>query len=522
MYSRIINKLNIRHKFIVIYVHMTLWTLPYIIGTVIVINKMGSSEVWQPDNVLKFYIPVTIIYSLIYICFTWVMGRALTKNIVFPLREAVENVEKIGKGDFRVEFQHDGNDEVAIMIKSLREMAESLKKETKILKRIADGDYTENINPRGPHDVIYKSFQEIQAKNNQFISEIRDASIQISTGAEQIASGAQNLANGSNEQSATIEQFGTSISIVKTKADENVETAQGTIEDIDKNTKLMQDNIEEIKKVNDFIDELAKDSQQIAKVIKVIDDIAFQTNILALNAAVEAARAGQHGKGFAVVADEVKDLASKSAQAAKETSALIKKSLDNVNEGSKLVEKTNVGVEQMGEIAIKNQSDMKKLSEASIDQGVSISEIDQGIAQISNVVQANSSMAEESAAAAQEMSAQAEHLNAMIDKFNVREEDIRPNINFSENISPVLAPPEPAGSVYEAPVETASEVPVYTAPVYVSPLYTDSAGSIMQQPDQAKHPETPQKKHGVEFVDAAGPELEDYSKIVVPNKYEDE
>lgn len=499
MYSKIINKLNIRHKFFIIYAHMTIWTLPYIIGAVVLINKMGTSQVWQVQNIMNYYIIATAIYSVVYIACTWIMGRAITKNIAIPLRETVKNVEKICRGDLSVEFKREGHDEVAAMIQALEKMTESMKEETDVLRRIADGDYTEDITQRGSNDQVYKAFQDILEKNNRLISEIRDSAVQISTGSTQIAGGAQNLASGSNEQASTIEEFGSSIAIIKMKADENVETAQNTINDIDQNTKLMQDNIEEIKGVNDFIDELAADSQKIAKVIKVIDDIAFQTNILALNAAVEAARAGQHGKGFAVVADEVRELASKSAQAAKETSELINKSMGNVNEGAKLVEKANVGIEQMGDIAIKNHSSMTKLSKASIEQGVSISEIDQGIAQISNVVQANSSMAEESAAAASEMSAQADHLNKLIDRFKIKD------ISLGHISEPF---PSEENNTYTEVSGLEDFFPEITPPVHME---NDTA-----QSDDHTY------STGVEFVNTTGPELEDFSNIVTPNKYTDD
>ncbi len=499
MYNKLMRNLNIRQKLIVIYVHITIWTIPYIIGAVVLINILGNDNgTWDPAYVLKVYIPITVVYSAIYVGFTIWMGRSLTKQIVYPLREAISNVEKVGKGDLNVTFEHDGKDEVSQVIGTLQEMADSIKMETEVLERLAEGDYTEHLSLRGEHDMIYMSLMNLQKMNSKFISEIKDAAIQISTGATQIAGGAQNLASGSNEQASTIEEFSASITDIKLKADENAQTAQGTLNDIEENSRLMQGNIEEIRKVNIFIDELAKDSKQIAKVIKVIDDIAFQTNILALNAAVEAARAGQHGKGFAVVADEVRELASKSAQAAKETSDLIKKSLDSVDEGSRLVEKTNAGIKQMGEISEKNQSSMTKMSQASIEQGESISEIDKGISQISNVVQANSSMAEESAAAAQEMSAQADYLNKMISRFKTKDE---------KDGSPYQKTLDTSVSSHDDDHGTAENEKI-------------DLNDFFPEPEPQIHKEEDQP-HGVQFVNAAGPELEDFSKIEVPDKYSD-
>ena len=544
MYHRVMKNLNIRQKLIFIYIHMTVWTLPYIIGAIVIINLLIGDNDLTASDVLIFYVPITIVYSAVYVGFTILLGRALTKQIVFPLRETIKNVKKIGNGDLNVEFEHEGKDEVSLVIHTLEEMAESIKRETEIMGRIAEGDYTVDIKLRGQNDVVYKSYKGLIEMNSRFISEIKDAATQISSGATEIASGAQNLASGSNQQASTIEEFSTSIADVKSKADENMETAEGTLRDIDDNTRLMQENIEEIRKVNDFIDELAKDSQQIAKVIKVIDDIAFQTNILALNAAVEAARAGQHGKGFAVVADEVRELASKSAQAAKETSDLIKKSLKNVNEGSVLVEKTNTGIEQMGEIALKNQSSMTKMSEASIKQGNSITEIDQGIAQITNVVQANSSMAQESAAAAEEMSAQSEHLNILISRFKTKEDVISYNedeaypdkdffntpSNYDQGYKYEEEPIASKQNIYES-VSDHDGKNEYQDDNIISENsdVTDKENSVEKADIKDFFPETdslineegiyPEKFHD---FSSENPDLEDFSKIVVPNKYSDD
>jgi len=439
MYERIMKNLNIRMKILIIYSHMAFWTLLFIGVSFLALDLLATeNNGWDFDRVMQYYVIFTILYFIAYVLFTVWMGRGLKRQIVFPLRRTLEGVEKISMGDLDVTFNHSGKDEISDLIASLRNMTESLQKEAAVFKKLAEGDYTVDIELRSEKDSVNKSLKEMQDMNRKFLSDIKDSIIQISTEASHIANGAQSLASGSSEQASTIEEFSASIMEIRKKADDNADIAQGTLEDIDQSTHLMQENIDEIKNVNNFIDEIIKDSRQIARVIKVVDDIAFQTNILALNAAVEAARAGQHGKGFAVVADEVRQLASKSAEAAKETSALIKKSLDGVGEGSKLVERTSIGIEQMGEVAVKNQSKMTKLTEASIEQGESITEIDKGVNQISDVIQSNSSMAEESAAAAEEMSAQTEYLNKLISRFKTGKEDAASyeNSKMEEVIAP--------------------------------------------------------------------------------------
>jgi methyl-accepting chemotaxis protein len=192
---------------------------------------------------------------------------------------------------------------------------------------------------------------------------------------------------------------------------------------------ITEDHVNEsMQKMNDmkgamqFID---TGSHEIEKIIKVINDIAFQTNILALNAAVEAARAGQHGKGFAVVSDEVRNLAAKSAAAAKETEELIQTSVDNVKKGTLIAGEAAEGMEKVGQIARKDAEAMAKLSAMSQQQTASIVEINLGMNQIAEVVQENSATAEESAAAAEEMSAQGNMLNEIIKRFKIRTSQTR-------------------------------------------------------------------------------------------------
>ena len=290
----------------------------------------------------------------------------------------------------------------------------------KDLEVIAGGDLTVDVEQLSEKDAMALSLKYMVDNLNNMFGEINSSTEQVSTGSKQIADGAQALAQGSTQQAASVEQLSASISEIAHKTRDNAELAgraaalAGTIKsNAEKGSRQMNEMMEAVKDINQA-------SQNINRVIKVIDDIAFQTNILALNAAVEAARAGQHGKGFAVVAEEVRNLAAKSAEAAKDTGGLIANSMEKAELGSRIANETAASLAEIVSGINESSQIVNEIAQSSDEQSAGIAQINKGIDQVAQVVQQNSATAEQSAAASEEMSGQSAMLEELISKFRLK------------------------------------------------------------------------------------------------------
>ena len=293
---------------------------------------------------------------------------------------------------------------------------------SKTLETVADGDLSAEIDPLSDKDTLGISLRKMSDMLNTMFKEIQYSSERVSSGAKQLANGSQNLAQGSTEQASSIDELSKSIADIARKTKENADTAGKTAQladtirsNAERGSLQMDEMIDAVKRIN-------QSSQNISKVIKVIDDIAFQTNILALNAAVEAARAGQHGKGFAVVAEEVRNLASKSAEAAKDTGVMIQDSMDKAELGARIAEETAASLTEI--VAGINESTIliTEIAQSSEEQSTGITSINTGIDQVAQVVQQNSATAEESAAASIEMSSQSNLLQELISQMRLKDD----------------------------------------------------------------------------------------------------
>ena len=374
---------------------------------------------------------VLVIIVVVAVISSVILGLYMARLVGSPITKLVDAAKSIAQGDVNIKLDVNSTDEIGVLAEVFREMAVGFKQQVDAINTMADGDYSIDVKPISDVDAVGKALARMLESNNAMISDIRTAALQVATGAQQIAQGAQDLAAGSSQQAATIDDFSTSLHNVQGNSAANAKLSNEAIAATEDVGRLMTASIEAMGEMTQAMLAIDESSQNITKVIKVIDEIAFQTNILALNAAVEAARAGQHGKGFAVVADEVRNLASKSAAAAKETAVLIEGSSQRVAEGAKIVERTNESIQAVSQISGKSSRRMLKINEASLQQSDAISEISLSISQLSDVVQANSSTAQQSAASAQEMSAQSALLNQIVSRFKLRDQSPDFDYNMS-------------------------------------------------------------------------------------------
>lgn len=400
--------------------------IPYMemtISTLDKINEYASEVVAEKAKNQKtlntMVIVVVILMMIVSVVIGIILLMRLIRQIVPPIEILTCAADDLAKGNVDIEFDINSNDEMKVLADSFRSMAEEIRKQAHVLDNISHGDYTASIPVRSEKDLMNKSINHMIDENNRMINEIKQTSDMVSRGARQISDGAQLLSTGSSEQSSKLEHLFGSLKHVQERAGENSDLASQTMDDILKTERLLGDSLKYMEEMTQAMDTISASSQGIAKVIRLIEDIAFQTNILSLNAAVEAARAGQHGKGFAVVAEEVRNLAGKSAKAAEETAHLIEESISNVERGTKIAEETAQSLAQVGEIAESNADAIGKTNDVSTEQSDSIREITKGLEQIAGVVQSNSSMAEESAASSEELNVQSESLNEIVSRFKI-------------------------------------------------------------------------------------------------------
>lgn len=348
-----------------------------------------------------------------------VLGLFISRTISNPVKKMVEAADKLALGDVNVNVEAVSKDEIGDLMQSFGKMVENIREQALAAEKIAAGDLTVKVKVKSENDLLGKKLSEMIETNNEILSNISSASDQVAAGARQVSSSSQMLSQGSTEQASSIEEITSSMNQVASQTKQNAANANqasqlalNAKENAEQGNGQMQGMVKAMAEINDS-------STNISKIIKVIDEIAFQTNILALNAAVEAARAGQHGKGFAVVAEEVRNLAARSANAAKETTEMIENSIKKVETGTQIANNTAEALNKIVEGVTAATELVQNIAEASNEQASGIAQINQAIAQVAQVVQTNSATAEESASASEELSSQAELLKSAVSRFRL-------------------------------------------------------------------------------------------------------
>jgi len=293
-----------------------------------------------------------------------------------------------------------------------------------VLVKVADRDLTVRVQGHYQGDLakIKDSLNTAVANLEDALSQVAGASGQVASASSQISAGSQNLAQGANEQASSLEEVSASLEEMSSMTRQNAENAmqaKGLAEEADRKSAS---GTLAMERMSSSIQKIKESSDRTAKIVKTIDEIAMQTNLLALNAAVEAARAGEAGRGFAVVAEEVRNLASRSAQAARNTADMIGESVDNSVEGVKLAAEVARVFEDIAKSTRKVNALIAEIASASKEQAAGIKQVNDAVSQMDKVTQQNAANAEESASSAEELSAQATELRALVSQFELGQE----------------------------------------------------------------------------------------------------
>ena len=358
-----------------------------------------------------------------------VVRISLTDALTTPINELRQAVQKLANGELNITIEYESIDELGDLAEDLRKacayMHTVVEDAGNVLGEMADGNFDVNSNVKdsyvGDFEAILEAMSKLKHQLNSTLGQIKAASEQVNVGADQLANSAQDLAEGATNQAAAIEQLAATIANVTNISEESSANATLAANSASASAEDAKKNREEVNQLTEAMERINATSREIENIIAAIEDIASQTNLLSLNASIEAARAGEAGRGFAVVADQIGKLAADSAQSAVTTRELIGKCITEVEAGNSIVTHTMEAINTV----LANMEEFAGMAagaaEASKVQVDLLKEIEEGVDQITAVVQNNSATAQETSAVSEELSAQATNLEEMVDQFVLAE-----------------------------------------------------------------------------------------------------
>ena len=350
------------------------------------------------------------------------LGVAISRLISRPVLMMAGDAEKLALGDVEIASNSAiiGKDEIGRLTAAFVKMAEERKEQAREVQRLASGDLTVEFSAKSDKDILTQSLITLVRNLNDLVVSIQSSADQVASGANLVSNSSTALSQGATEQASSVQQLTASLQEIASQTALSAENAHAANQLAKRAKSDAESGNSQMRGMLSAMEDISHSSSDINKIIKVIDDIAFQTNILALNAAVEAARAGQYGKGFAVVAEEVRTLAAKSAQAARETTDLIEGSIRKVEIGTKIAGDTASALGNIVDEVTQATVLVDKIAAASSEQASAVEQINQGINQVSQVVQNNAATSEEGAAASEELSSQAQQLKENVSVFKIK------------------------------------------------------------------------------------------------------